>query len=76
LGIEAYDGDLHSNSPKTDLLDPAIEGTMNVLKQAQASGITKVIITSSFAAINNFKAGGIRRDFTYTADDWNPATFE
>lgn len=65
-----------NTSPKTDLLDPAIEGTLNVLRQAQKVGITKVIITSSFAAVNNFKAGGIRRDYTYTEADWNPATFE
>lgn len=63
-------------SPKKDLLDPAIEGTLNVLRQAQAAGVTRVIITSSFAAVNNFKLGGIRRDYTYTEKDWNPATYE
>ena len=63
-------------SPKKDLLDPAIEGTLNVLRQAQTAGVTKVIITSSFAAINNFAEGGIRRDYTYTEADWNPAMYE
>lgn len=63
-------------SPKTDLLDPAIEGTLNVLRQARAAGVNRIIITSSFAAVNNFKLGGIRRDHTYTEKDWNPATYE
>ena len=63
-------------SPKKDLLDPAIEGTLNVLRQAQKAGVTKVIITSSFAAINNFAEGGIRRGYTYTEADWNPASYE
>ena len=65
-----------SCSPKKDLLDPAIEGTLNVLRQAQKAKVTKVVITSSFAAINNFKEGGIRRNYTYTEKDWNPATYE
>lgn len=47
-----------------------------MLRQAQKAKVTKVIITSSFAAINNFAEGGIRRKYTYTESDWNPATFE
>lgn len=82
--LKGVDGVLHVASPyffnitdpKKDLLDPAIEGTLNVLRQAQKAKVTKVIITSSFAAINNFKEGGIRRSYTYTEKDWNPATYE
>ena len=38
-------------------------------------GIRHVVITSSFAAIRDAKdGGGIGK--TYTADDWNPATYE
>lgn len=65
-----------TSSPKKDLLDPAIEGTLNVLRQAQKAKVTKIIITSSFAAINNFVEGGVRRKYTYTEKDWNPATYE
>lgn len=63
-------------SPEKDLLKPAIEGTMNVLQQAQKAGVTRVIVTSSFAAIVNAQKGGARRNYTYSEDDWNPATYE
>lgn len=65
---------LHTASPYTfnvkngeeELLKPAIHGTLNVLKAAKAAGVQKVVITSSFAAITNLKAGGPWRDYTYT----------
>ena len=65
---------LHTASPYTfnfkdgeeELLKPAINGTLNVLKAAKAEGVQKVVITSSFAAITNSKAGGAWRDYTYT----------
>jgi len=65
---------LHTASPYTfnfkdgeeELLKPAINGTLNVLKAAKAEGVQKVVITSSFAAITNSKAGGPWRDYVYT----------
>lgn len=67
---------LHTASPYTfnvtngeeELLKPAIHGTLNVLKAAKAAGVQKVVITSSFAAITNFKLGGPWRDYIYTGD--------
>jgi len=65
---------LHTASPYTfnykngeeELLKPAINGTLNVLKAAKAEGVQKVVVTSSFAAITNMKAGGPWRDYKYT----------
>jgi nucleoside-diphosphate-sugar epimerase len=65
---------LHTASPYTfnynngeeELLKPAINGTLNVLKAAKAEGVQKVVVTSSFAAITNLKAGGPWRDYKYT----------
>ncbi|KZP08664.1 NAD(P)-binding protein [Athelia psychrophila] len=69
-----YTGDV--KDPKRDMLDPAIEGTMNVVRSAHAAGIKRIIITSSFVATIDLARGGGWRDYTFTADDWNPATYE
>ncbi|RWR81317.1 cinnamoyl-CoA reductase 1 [Cinnamomum micranthum f. kanehirae] len=37
--------------PERELLDPAIKGTMNVLEAAKASGVGRVVVTSSTSAI-------------------------
>lgn len=37
--------------PQKELLDPAMKGTMNVLRSAKECGISRVIVTSSVAAI-------------------------
>ena len=60
--------------PKKQLLQPAVEGTLNVLKHAADSKTVKRIgITSSFAAVNDFPKGGANRPgHTYTAKDWMP----
>ena len=67
---------LHTASPYTfkvtngeeELLKPAKNGTENVLNAANAeeSNIKRIVITSSFAAITNLKAGGPWRDYKYT----------
>ncbi|GAA98285.1 uncharacterized protein L969DRAFT_47020 [Mixia osmundae IAM 14324] len=62
--------------PEKQLLSPAIEGTLNVMRAARAASVQRVVITSSFAAVTLFDKGGPWRDYTYTEDDWNPATFE
>jgi nucleoside-diphosphate-sugar epimerase len=61
-----------------DLLQPAIEGTLNVLRYAQKEpSVKKIAITSSFAAVVDFGAGGPNRPgFTYTQKDWNPLNRE
>lgn len=57
-----------------DLLDPAVEGTLNILRYAKKeSSVKKIAITSSFASVVDFNNGGPNRPgFIYTKDDWNP----
>lgn len=84
--IKDVDYILHTASPyqpsvedvERDLLKPALDGTLNVLRYAHKEPSVKfVAITSSFAAIRNANKGGhLRPGFTYTEDDWNPSTVE
>ncbi|KAH3684293.1 hypothetical protein WICPIJ_004733 [Wickerhamomyces pijperi] len=76
---------LHTASPFSFGLDqpldqayliPATQGTKNVLTAIQrfAPQVTKVVITSSFAAmINGDKSGD--SSFVHTEDTWNPITW-
>ncbi|KAK4692840.1 hypothetical protein P7C70_g9045, partial [Phenoliferia sp. Uapishka_3] len=58
------------------LLDPAIQGTVGILKSAKKSGsVRAVVITSSFGAVFDPKMGW-RKGHNYTSADWNPATYE
>ncbi|KAJ9209665.1 hypothetical protein DTO166G4_8735 [Paecilomyces variotii] len=63
-----------TRSVEKDLLEPAINGTMGILKSIQqhAPNISKVVITSSMAAVLRF-AG---HPEVYTEDCWNPVTWE
>ncbi|KAK7276044.1 hypothetical protein RIF29_17175 [Crotalaria pallida] len=38
-------------NPEKELLDPAIKGTLNVLKAAKEAGVQRAVVTSSIAAI-------------------------
>lgn len=76
---------------ETDLLQPAIRGTLNILKAATKAGTVKaVVVTSSFAAMAD-NSKGWYPGHTYTSvgiafrsvnvcstlqDDWNPITYE
>merc|ERR1711939_173005 len=62
--------------PLKDFIQPAVNGTLSVLKACKVAGINRVVVTSSFAAVTNFDLGGPWRDYTYTSDDWNPTTME
>jgi len=54
--------------PKKDLLDPALQGTLNVLSACQkAGGVKRVVLTSSMAAITDEADSGK----VFTEDDWN-----
>jgi len=58
---------LDVDDPKHDLLDPAVKGTLSVFESAKrASGVRRIILTSSFAAMS-----GGPKDGVWTEDDWN-----
>lgn len=83
--VRGVDGVIHTASPfvlqvkdnKSDLLDPAINGTHNILKaiQKNAPAVKRLVVTSSFAAILDLSTGN-HPGYTYTENDWNPATYE
>jgi len=80
--VKGVDGIIHAASPfvypdapdrKKFYFEPAVKMTVNMLKAAQNERTVKrVVVTSSFAAVLNPKMGGGLRDYTYTAEDWNP----
>ena len=54
-------------NPVDDLVAPAVEGTLNVLRSCLASPtVERVVLTSSIAAIVGFADGGVIAE-----DDWN-----
>jgi nucleoside-diphosphate-sugar epimerase len=76
------DAVVHTASPfhynaqdaKRDIIDPAVNGTVGILESVQklAKSVTKVVITSSFAAISQ----GANPPKVYNETLWNPITME
>lgn len=58
---------LDVRDPQRDLVDPAVNGTLNVLRSAAASGVVRVVLTSSMAAISDEPIDGK----VFTEEDWN-----
>ncbi|KAH6710591.1 NAD dependent epimerase/dehydratase [Leptodontidium sp. MPI-SDFR-AT-0119] len=81
--VKDVDAVIHVASPFTydtkdnekELILPAINGVRSMLEAAAKSKIQRIVMTSSFAAVMdiNRKAPPY---FTYTAEDWNPLTYE
>ncbi|KAF4626177.1 hypothetical protein G7Y89_g11987 [Cudoniella acicularis] len=78
---------IHSASPflyraissNTEFLDPAIKGTLEVLKAVKefAPSVERVVITSSMAAVVNFSAPFVSEPRkVYSEEDWNPTSWE
>jgi dihydroflavonol-4-reductase len=58
---------LNVGDPQRDLIDPAVNGTVSVLEAAAgARSVVRVVLTSSFAAIQGPPGGRV-----FTEDDWN-----
>lgn len=60
--------ELDVEDPQRDLIDPAVQGTLAVLRAAEKAGtVRRVVLTSSFAAITF----GPRPGHVFTEEDWN-----
>lgn len=81
---EGCDGVIHVASPfnydvqdvKKELIDPAIAGSKAMMVASdKVQTVKRVVLTSSFASVLdiNRKSDSI---FTYTAEDWNPITYD
>jgi nucleoside-diphosphate-sugar epimerase len=83
--VKGVEGIFHTASPfvlnavdfDKELFDPAVQGTVGILKSAKEHGssVKRVVITSSFASILDF-AAGLRPGYVYSEKDWNPMTRE
>lgn len=58
---------LDVKNPLSDLVEPAVEGTKNVLNAAHKAGVRRVVVTSSMAAITDEPES----DRVLTEEDWN-----
>lgn len=83
--VEGVHAIIHVASPYTfrvqsnkDLLIPAREGTLNVLKSAaKEPSVQRVVITSSYGAMNQFGTDTYAEPPTkYDESFWNPVTWE
>ncbi|KDQ50510.1 hypothetical protein JAAARDRAFT_63125 [Jaapia argillacea MUCL 33604] len=78
-GVEAV---IHVASPISGVadaettLDSAINGSLNVLRQAEKVGIKKFVVTSSVVALTSPLNPRILSDYEFTDKDWNPVTKE
>ena len=83
--VNGVDGVIHMASPftfdikdaETDLILPAINGTLRVLEAVVkfAPQVKRVVLTSSFAAIADFSKQ-FWPDHVYNESQWNPMTYE
>lgn len=65
-----------TNDPIKDLVEPAVNGTCNVVRSAlESQTIKKMIILSSFASVVDLTRAA-NPGYTYTSQDWNPITKE
>ena len=82
VALQGVDVLVHTASPfpitqpdnADDLIRPAVDGTLRALRAAQAAGVTRVVLTSSTAAINGsaLPAGDTAFDETNWTDPDDP----
>jgi nucleoside-diphosphate-sugar epimerase len=82
--VEGCDYVLHVASPfpvgrkirdeKAELIDPAVNGTKNVLKACADAKVKRVVLTSSIAAVSVGLVGAKnhKEGVPYTENDWSP----
>ncbi|KAJ7448377.1 hypothetical protein FB451DRAFT_1147596 [Mycena latifolia] len=72
LGVDAV---IHLASPLPGQLEPAallataVQGTLNIIVQAEKAGVKRMVVTSSIASVMNPRE-------SFTDQDWNPITKE
>ncbi len=44
---------MHAADPQRDIIDPAVNGALNVLRAAREAGVRRVVLTSSLVAMGN-----------------------
>jgi nucleoside-diphosphate-sugar epimerase len=67
---------LKADDPVKELIDPAVNGTENVMSSAiAAKNLKKVVVVSSFASVIDLSKNP-RAGYVYTEKDWNPLTRE
>ena len=82
-----FDIVIHTASPflykvisnNREFIDPAIKGTVEILKSIKeyAPGVKRVVLTSSAAAVVDFASDAFTSpQKVYTESDWNPVTLE
>ncbi len=54
-----------------ELIAPARDGTLRVLRAALAAGVTRIVVTSSVAAVRTSRGGALRGERELTEADWN-----
>jgi len=61
---------LDTEDPQQDLVEPAVRGTRNVLRSAAKAQVTRLVVTSSMAAITDEPGS----DRVLTESDWNTSS--
>ncbi|KAK6501875.1 hypothetical protein TWF481_009694 [Arthrobotrys musiformis] len=81
--LKGVDGVVHCASPLNftlkpeQIINPAIAGTKSLLSSITSTGsVKKLVVLSSFAAVVDEFSKGLGPDVEYTAQDWNPITYE
>ncbi|KAK9863563.1 hypothetical protein WJX84_008634 [Apatococcus fuscideae] len=63
---------IDSDDPQKALIDPAVKGTENVLQSAaKVSSVSRVVLTSSVAAVQGNFGAPPKNGKLYTEEDWN-----
>ncbi|KAF4966821.1 hypothetical protein FSARC_5536 [Fusarium sarcochroum] len=68
----------NATDPKKDFINPAVLGTTAALEALHQTcpTVRRVVVTSSFAAMQNPKLASAGVEKTYTEADWSPLTLE
>ncbi len=57
-----------------EIIKPAVEGTLAVMKACHKHGVKRLVITSSVAAVSDKRPAD--RKAVYTADDWSDLEYQ